>query len=197
MRLLSTFVGANSSDVIRAIFLLHFPKAKRVVDMTYGCGRFWHWAHRFEVVGVDIKGTAAILANSTYLPFRDRSFDVAVIDPPFRHAVGYNSTLGLNRDYAGVRSQRNALELYAGMIIEAERVAGGVIVKLKDTVERSRFIHNTARVAGLLAENGFEVVDKAILVPTVVLPNDPKWIRRYHFRHQESYFLVGKKQGSM
>ena len=50
----SVFTVRESAPVVEAIFKLHFPNVKVVLDMTFGKGRFWKWEHPFQVVGIDI-----------------------------------------------------------------------------------------------------------------------------------------------
>jgi hypothetical protein len=100
----------------------------------------------------------------------------------------------LEDDFRGLGSQAAITELYEALIGRASEVAPGIIVKAKDTIERGRFVDRRGTIAALLA-NHYNLVDVAVFVPTIVLSDDPKWERQLHFRRQESYFLVGKKNG--
>ena len=197
---LSVVTGKHSSEVIQAIFNLHFPTVSRVLDMTYGKGNFWKWPYRFSLTGADIAhDKGGLQADSRRLPFDDASFDVAVIDPPFMHgatANGYSSTVGLNRDFSRLCSQAVVLTLYKALLQEAYRlVSVGVVVKCKDIIESGKFAHMSAKVSAALEEVGFVLDDKVVFVPDIVLARDPRW-KQWHFRRQESYFLIGRKKAN-
>jgi len=186
----SVFVGRCSSGVVEAIFRLHFPDARTVADLTYGRGAFWKWPHNLEITGFDLERRGTDGRDGT------GRYDVAVVDPPFRHSRSPTpSTIKLEDDFRGLSSQAAITELYEALIAQASTLAHGIIVKTKDTIERGRFVDRRGSIAALLADY-YNLVDVAVFVPSIVLSDDPKWIRQLHFRRQESYFLVGKNNGT-
>lgn len=187
MRTRSVFTGRCSSEVIEAIFRLHFPAAHLVADLTYGRGAFWKWPHNLEIVGYDIE------RQGTNGEDADGEYDVAIVDPPFRHSRSpVPSTIKLEDDFRGLGSQDAITELYENLIGRASVIAPrGIIVKVKDTIEKGKYVDRRGGIATILKDY-YYLVDVAVFCPSITLSDDPKWKNQLHFRRQESYFLVGK-----
>ena len=188
MRVRSVFTGRCSSEIIEAIFRLHFPEAKTVVDLTYGRGAFWKWPHNLTIVPYDLERLGNDGASAC------GRFDVAIVDPPFRHSRSPTpSTIKLEDDFRGLGSQAAITDLYESLIARASVVAArGIIVKVKDTIERGKYVDRRGGIAAIL-QDWYNLVDIAVFVPSISLSDDPKWKNQLHFRRQESYFLVGKQ----
>ena len=199
----SVFVVRESAPVVEAIFKLHFPQAQVVLDMTYGKGRFWKWEHPFKVVGVDIdpKDERALRGDSRHTGILPGKIDVCVIDPPFMHA-GLRTTVhgdyndaseGESNQQGNLGSQTDVLDLYTALLTEAHRLGAAVLVKCKDTIQAGKLVLASHNIAAALNTVGYDVIDKAVMIPTGPLVTDPKWGAQQHFRRRESYFFVGRR----
>lgn len=200
MTITSVFTDRSSAPVIEAIFALHFPDTKRVLDMTYGKGVFWKWDYQFELLGVDVAhAEGGLQADSRHLTMLDdNTFDVAVIDPPFMHGAspgGYSGGVKLDDYYSRLPSQHDVLSLYEALANEAHRlVTQGMIIKCKDIIESGKYIPMEQWLITDLDDNrDWRLIDKAVYVPPMTLAKDPRWGKQKHFRRQESYFLVFKR----
>src|SRR3990167_2042044 len=140
----SVFHVRESVPVVEAIFSLHFPDAKMVLDMTYGKGRFWKWDHPFKVFGIDIapKDERAHKGDSRHTGILPGKIDVCIIDPPFMHA-GLRTTVhqeyndvsdGDSNQEGALKNQAAVLDLYKALLAEAYRLQADVLVKCKDTI---------------------------------------------------------------
>jgi len=71
-------------------FLLKQINAKRILDLTYGEGRFYAYARPDYIVGIDIQKLNWIAKPDKFIQTSlfniqkmDDDFDVVVVDPPF------------------------------------------------------------------------------------------------------------------
>src|SRR3990167_10125541 len=117
---LETIRRGTSADCIRDIFTLHFPTAKKVLDATYGSGRFWSWDHHLDIVGVDCDPPVPCTVKADYrkLPFADSSCDVLVFDPPFIFSRGIQRVIGTQRFFRGAEHVVPEERTYANMPIQ-------------------------------------------------------------------------------
>lgn len=93
----------------------------RVLDCTYGEGNFWTvWRPR-KLVAHDLYTLDGVDARSMPM-HRARSFDAAVVDPPYafrgRASKAFDSKYGVGR----YRSASAVMELYFDIMVECHRV---------------------------------------------------------------------------
>lgn len=201
-RELPTFYTSNE-QAFAATMRLYARPGQRVADVTWGHGSFWlnipegtYDLHASDVeAGIDMRA----------LPYRDNSFDVVVIDPPYRYTPAKSNVLAnYDKSYKFVASTpditrvQGVITLYAAGMAEANRVlkrGGFCIVKCQDTVQDGRqyWTHNL-----LMAEAeamGYGLKDLAV-VATGVTPPPSRWKFQKHLRKTHSYFLVLRKDGA-
>ena len=158
----SVFIGSDS-EMIARILTLH-NAGSEILDATFGHGGFWRWevpiaSETLNLTAIDRrmgcqdltrrKASPGILrhfarADWTALPFRDRSFDVVICDPPFMSRAGSKSVM--NRRYTSNESYQDLLLSLQRALGEFDRVlkrGGFVVLKMMDLTEgrRRRFAH--------------------------------------------------------
>lgn len=188
--------GMNA-DLFPDILQLYVPQGSSVLDMTWGKGRFWQKVPpgAYRVVGLDIDTPRDVCGDFRILPFREESFDCAVLDPPYAtHGTPMKRSIAtsFNLD-VGPRSYRELHILYGLGIAEAWRVLrrnGVLIIKAQDQIESNRQVWTHAWMLdlgpGWVAEDLFVLVQKGI--PAA------RWPYQKHARKNHSYFIVQRKK---
>lgn len=136
---LETIRRGNTAACVKDIFTLHFPRAERVLDLTYGAGRFWNWearevlGHELTVTGVDIDPPPPALARppngglfaidnlNAAGHFPDGSFDVICYDPPFIFSKGLRRVIGTKRFFMGAEAALPADRTHANSQLHMPR----------------------------------------------------------------------------
>lgn len=110
-----------------------------VLDATYGRGRFWTKYRPPKLTGVDLnpaKSPAGVVVDFRAMPFRDRSFDVVVLDPPYK--LSGRPDLGDFDEAYGIdvpARWQDRMQLIAEGVLECARVASQhLLVKVQDQV---------------------------------------------------------------
>lgn len=212
---LETIRRGKTAECVKDIFTLHFPDAKRVLDCTYGAGRFWNWDHKLDVVGVDIDPPLPVSVQADYrqLPFEKGSFDVMCFDPPFLFgkSKGLRRIIGTKRFFMGAERtgkeyrthSKNQIQLpknpadlldHYKRIFEQRSIAlQGIILKGQNLVtgkNRDYWMYNVMKLAS----------DMGMGMPTDYLiqhspahrMSDPRWLVQRRFRTAECYYLIYK-----
>jgi hypothetical protein len=201
---LSAHTGTNAG-LIAHVCRLYAPPGSRIADVTYGSGRFWKqcppapdWD--LEIVASDIFPTGDLVANLSALPYRDGSFDVVVLDPPYVHNAGTANPHGYRPTTTRYNGHTTAgmynadiLGLYRAGMAEAYRVLcpeGGTLwVKCKDEVEREVQRWSHIRIYEMALELGFCARDLFVLAGATSPQRWPGRIQR-HARKNHSYLWV-------
>lgn len=195
-------VAANS-EVFSQILELYLPKGCTVADVTYGKGVFWRNVPRgkYRLKKTDIKDGV----DCRDLPYRTRSLDCVVLDPPYMHTprTAYRKQPGFEKYYRNsVRPQNGnkkyhdaVLDLYLNASQEAYRVLkdGGIlIVKCQDTVcsNQQRLTH--VEIINELNAMNYQVEDLFVVVRNN-RPGVSRTKKQVHARKNHSYFLVFRK----
>jgi ubiquinone/menaquinone biosynthesis C-methylase UbiE len=204
----------KSKDIFVDILDLHVAEGSLIVDVTAGLLKFWTKIdlERYDCIFSDrdstrVKGfkeasMTCLQADCKNLPYRSRSIDVVVIDPPFgqlstapqsqdKHHLSDAYNLGEKRGAEGV------YEMYQQGTEEAYRVLknnGIFIVKCQDFVN-SKKQHWLEGYVWTHAESvGFERLDKFVLVRQETPVMRHKY--QYHARKNHSYFWLFRKTKS-
>lgn len=139
-----------------------------VLDMTYGRGGFWTRYRPPRLVTVDINTPAHLRADNRRLPVRDRAFDVAVFDPPYKlngtPALGdFDARYGIEE----VTRWQDRMDRIDGGLIAAWRalaIGGRLLVKCQDQVcsgqvrWQTDHITHVARVLGMVKVDRFDLL---------------------------------------
>lgn len=197
---------ANNDKVFPEILKLHVPIGSTVADVTYGKGVFWKEVptKNYKLLATDLK-TGVDCRN---LPYKDKSTDCIVLDPPYMEGLFRRNTghLAGNGTYRAFRSAYSngqttndgpkyhdaVLDLYFKAGKEAARVLkkGGIlIVKCQDEVSANKQRLTHVELINEYAKLGFYCKDLFV----VVRQNRPAVSRikkQVHARKNHSYFLV-------
>jgi hypothetical protein len=227
-QLVHTAHQATNDEVFPLILEIYAQEGAHIADVTYGRGVFWRNVDvsKYNLTFSDIKSAGIPKGckggtDCRDLPYRDRSFDVLVLDPPYMHTPGgtahnghqnYESYYANNvegkpcsgggvdgdgHDHDGSPKYHEAvLDLYVRSGREAWRVlrsSGVFIVKCQDEVcaNRQRLTH--IEITAEYEALGFLTEDLFV----VVRKNRPGVSRlkgrQAHARKNHSYFMVYRK----
>jgi hypothetical protein len=184
----------NADLIVDCRTLGYLREGDDVLDMTYGLGRFWSEWRPVGLVANDIdpaRGDAHYDLRST--PWADRSFDVCVLDPPYK-LNGTSQGTGAaasDADYgvAGVYRPARAVEdLYTAGIVEAARLTRrAVLVKCQDQISSGRFNAQSYAAWHVATAVGLVLVDLLHVFGARAQPNGR---RQLHARRNYSTLLV-------
>lgn len=162
----------TSSAIVAELLDIVFPDAKDVVDMTHGRGGFWNGQSQLEIVKHDRDPERAPHGAMDFCDMRygDKSFDVAVFDPPHIADAGAASIMG--RQFGTTRAAGHE-ELIKRGVCEAWRISHlGIVVKVCDHVHGQKLVLESDWVRAALDNRApYEVVFQIRKKPLV----DPRW----------------------
>lgn len=189
-------VHGNNADLIAEVAKLYAQGNPKIADLTYGKGVFWRKTPHLRVFGSDVITVPKRPHNFTDLPYRDATFDIAVLDPPYIHSPGKHQT---DARYQNAATTKGMLwgdlrrELFIPGMKEAMRIVrpegGQVWVKCKDQVQSGmqRWCHvelcHDALALGLWPRDLF------ILMATS-RTSDTRWSVQHHARKPHSFLWV-------
>lgn len=189
-------IEGNNSDLIAEVAKLYAQGDPKIADLTYGKGVFWRQCPDLRVFGSDLLTVPKRPHSFTDLPYRDATFDIAVLDPPYIHSPGNHQTDARYQNRAttkGMLWRDLRQQLYIPGMKEAMRVVkpdgGQVWVKCKDQVQSGlqRWCHvelcHDALALGLYPRDLF------ILVATS-RTSSTRWSVQHHARKPHSYLWI-------
>lgn len=202
----------NTAACVKDIFTIHFPDAKRVLDCTFGAGRFWKWDHNLDVIGMDIDPPGPVTMRADYraIPLPAGSVDVLCFDPPFIFSKGLRRVIGTKRFFMGaeaaapdarvhsaqaLRLPRNPKDLLSHYqrIFEQRHVAtSGAILKGQDLIVNKPdwWGYNVMKLG---EEMGMGMpADILIQHSPAARMRDPRWKNQYHFRRAHCSYIIYK-----
>jgi len=199
--LASVWYGEDAELLEQLLEFYPRKKPSKILDATVNGGRFWKDSKR-QVIGLDIdrRHRPAIVADNTNMPFRDRSFEVVVYDPPHIPNQGRDNQKDFNKRFGLVlRSPKENhytfTHTFPPFLREAQRVLkdeGVLFCKITDYVHHHRYqwahidLINAAREAGFLPCDCIVKIRKGPII-------DPKWKIAHHSRRQHCYWLIFRK----
>ncbi len=197
---------AGNAEVFPNVLKLHVPPGAKVADVTYGKGVFWKKVDpdAYEVLATDLKtGT-----DCMDLPYKDKSIDAVVLDPPYMEGLfrssedrlaGSGSHAAFRENYSngkatsgGPKWHDAVLDFYFRAIKEARRVLvddGVLIVKCQDEVSANRQRLTHVELINHIEELGLYTKDLFVVMRTN-RPTVSRMIKQVHARKNHSYFLV-------
>lgn len=174
---------------------------KRILDATVNTGRFWKGSSR-PVVGMDIdqKHDPDVVGDNRDMPFRARSFDVVVYDPPHVPNQGKDRSKDFNTRFGLVVKslpgcECNLNHLYEPFCSEAFRVLrseGLLFCKIADYVHNHRYQWAHIEFTKAAVDAGFCACDCIVKVRKAPIV-DPKWKTAHHARRHHCYWLIFRK----
>lgn len=191
----------NAALMLDCYVLGYIRQGDGVLDATYGLGRFWNDYKPKNLHRNDLNpGTDA---DTHYdfraFPFCDRSFDVVVLDPPYKlnGTPSRGGPASLDVDYGvgqGYVAWRARHEMIDNGIIECARLAGRVLlVKCMDQVSSGKVRWQTFEFARVAIGEGFDLIDM-LHVPGERV--QPEGRRQVHARRNYSTLLVLQRRGT-
>lgn len=162
----------TNGHLIADVAELYFAPDARVLDVTYGSGKWWTIyrptnlvTHNRAVDGVDFRN----------LPHADATFDVVAFDPPYVPGgttaddddpiTGYHRRYGLHDDDDCPRNVEELTALIVGGLSECARVVvkGGYVLVKCQPFQAGRIFHHMPRTVMNAAETmGLRLVDEFI-----------------------------------
>ena len=169
----------------------------RILDATYGLGRFWTRWQPATLVACDINPRRArdVVADATVLPFADRSFDVVAFDPPYK--LGGTPRRRMDADY-GVDHYRPAAKvaalIEAGTVEACRTAARAVATKCMDQVSSGRQHWQTVDVHVLARRLGWRVVEEMYVLEPA--PQPGKGRQRHAWGRPSTLLLLERTRRS-
>jgi DNA modification methylase len=204
MTIYSAYVCRNNSELIKHVLHMYAPVSEpgapklRVADVTWGKGVFWNAVDttRFDFHKSDILTVPKALYDFRKLPYKDGSFDILVLDPPYAHNPGQ---MIVNANYKNAETTRgmyhnDIIDLYRDGLREAFRVlcAGGLaFVKCQDEIESSYQRWSHVEILRDALDIGFYAKDMFVLVQSKNPLLQHKM--QQHARKNHSYLWVFRK----
>jgi hypothetical protein len=192
---LYTVTAAPSAVVVARMLAVLYPDARTVLDMTYGSGKFWDGSARVAVTGLDLDPARApnVVGDFRALPFADRSFDVAIFDPPYHTDMGRGKSSIMGARFGTFATLPELEAAVRQGCAEAWRVARlGVIVKCQDYIHASRPVWMSDWVRSALGEP----YDFAMQVRPHKI-TDPKWSRQLSAWRNHATYWAFRKDGNV
>lgn len=196
---ITSAVVGNNADLMQRAAALWITPEDRTIDVSYGKGVFWRnldepdVAHDLRLDGVDCRK----------LPHEDESFDVLVLDPPYRPTHGSKDFSPDQHTFADVYGLggldldtiNDVLDLYAAAMREAHRVladGGRIMVKCQDLSYNNRLHLVTYDILRTMTEAGFDFADQFVLA-NQGRPKSSRWKTQGRARRSHSVLWVGIK----
>lgn len=197
----SIWDGEDAELIERMLMFYPHRRPKRILDATVNGGRFWRGSKR-KIIGLDLEigHRPMIVGDNTVMPFRDRSFDVVVYDPPHIPNQGKDRQKDFNIRFGlGQRSPKeygySFSHLYPPFVREAYRVLKPdaiLLCKIADYIHDHQYQWAHLDLIQAATAVGFRACDCIIKTrkgPII----DPKWKTAHHSRRQHCYWLIFRK----
>ena len=196
----STILG-NSADVMGAILQLYLPNGGRIADLTMHTGAFWRKADRgkYEVVGSDIERYPGVhvLADLGNTPYRNDSFDMAILDPPYGNGSSVPRTdFGSSYNLPSTMGSEAINATYRMGIGESQRICrpnGTIVVKCQPIVNSGKNQWTDIECYHIARMFDLEITDRFMLLPKTRGRLNKGQTQR-HARKWGSFFWVFTKR---
>ena len=191
----------NNAQLIADCFTLgYLHDGDRVLDPTFGLGRFWSANRPVELVGCDVNVERSPIGYSIdfrSLPWPDGDFDAVVFDPPYKlnGTPSQGGPATSDADYGAdtyTRWQDRHAVILAGITecVRVLRTNGYLLVKCQDQVSSGKVRWQTRIFADHAESVGCELVDMLHLVGGIPQPTGR---RQVHARRNYSTLLICRK----
>lgn len=182
-RPVESVVRGDNGDLIREVCKLYVRPDDRIADLTWGKGSFWRKVPALrdaQVTGSDLLTVPERPWDFTDTPYEPRSFDIAVIDPPYQ-PNGRTSVISDQYQLHTVGSMDEVRRFYRDGMTEAVRIARRQIwVKCMDMVHNGKQhpMMTTAVWQGMFL--GLHLRDTFILIATARAAPPARWNVQHH-----------------
>lgn len=190
----------NNAQLIRdgVVPLGYLSTKMKVLDPTYGLGRFWSLWRPKDLTACDIDPSKSPIGHAvdfTCMPFDDATFDAVVFDPPYKlngtgGSVASDGAYGV-ADRATWHERHSLIKAGIG---ECQRVCapgGYVLVKCMDQVCSGQVRWQTDEFSSHAQTLGMRKVDRFDLLSS---RPQPPGRRQVHARRNYSTLLVFQKR---
>ena len=192
---LPSVLEGRNSEVFRNILRFFAPPPKKVLDLTAGFGKFYEKIDRtqYDITMCDCRHLPNIdvVCDCRNPPFKENSFDVIVLDPPYQH-VGTKAWKRTGKgifhyNYSKIPNQKYMMTLFNDKALSSILKPEGIlIIKIMDMIESSKPNWNHMKIVDILPS--FKLEDLIIYKYRAI--QDPKWKRIYHARKCHAYFMI-------
>lgn len=168
----------------------------RVLDCTYGAGRFWRLWQPEILVATDLNPAKSPSVpdgvDFTAMPFPDRDFDAVVFDPPYRLNGTPDQDFDEGYGIDAYTSWQERMALILAGTAEAARVADrDLLVKCQAQVVSGAVRWQDDEVTAVAVDAGFRKIDRFDLHYSP--RKQPKGRRQAHARRNHSTLLVFRR----
>lgn len=192
---LTSITGKNET-LIPSVLNVYAQDGCKIADVTYGNGNFWKKIDlaKYDFYPSDIK-TGIDFRN---LPYKNNSFDIVVLDPPYLHRSSTPINEDLDKTYSNNKRDGHGTKyvhnLYRSGIMESHRVLnenGLVFVKCQDQIMSGKNVFDHIAIYKMAVELNFLPEDLFVLTRI----GQPMMRHKYqvHARKNHSYLWVFRK----
>ena len=203
--LLSVQTGRTPQVFKKILDFFVTSKEKIILDLTCGKGLFYRLVHDRKIIQSDIRRieknpNQTILADCRKPPFRNATFDVIVLDPPFQFGRGrkkseFTKRYSSLKDVDPTKKPQDALlslfheeELY-----QLLKKDGILIIKMMDFMDNRQY-WNHMRLEEKLRSH-FYLDDLIVyLFPQKPILFMSHWKKVVHARKNHSFFMIFRKR---
>ena len=165
MTVLAAYAHPTNGELIAEVARLHLEWDSKILDPTYGRGRWWtNWKPR-ELVAHDIRIDGV---DFTALPEDDATFDAVAYDPPYVCVGGRKTTgiadlhdrYGLTDAPTSPAALQQLIDAGLGEAWRVTRPGGAILVKCQDYISSGRYWPGTHHTLAHALHIGLTIVDR-------------------------------------
>ena len=200
-----TVLMGKDNEVIPILLDIHCNVINpKILDCTYNTGKMWKGLN-LNPFRMDINPQLEldIIGDFTRMPFRDKTFDVLVFDPPHlpTHAASSNSSKMWESSYGitstGLgREGDNVTGMFEPFLLEAGRVLkenGIVLAKIADLIHNHRYQWQQVEFINTVKKLKMTACDMMIKCdPSAGNLKSSKWKNIKHLRKAHCYWIVAR-----
>lgn len=191
----------SDGEIISNILKIHAVENPRILDVTYNSGKMWKSLDLVSIkCDINPEYKVDVVSDFMKIPFKDKSFDVIVFDPPHlpTHAdskfsdIGWIKRFGLSSSFSRGRDGDNVIPMFLPFLSEAKRIlsdVGLVLCKIADLTHNHKYQWQHVEFINSVLQAGMIACDLIIKVRNNKLTSS-KWENVKHFRKNHCYWIV-------
>lgn len=192
-------VRGQNRHLISEVSRLYLRQTDLVADLTYGRGNFWRDRYHDNIITSDITPVADIQADFRKLPYKNNSFDVVVLDPPYVHDPSNTTPMWFDSRYKNNQTTAkhttdDIMDLYRAGMIEGRRILkpnGLLWIKCIDQVSAGRQHWGHIEIKTIADELKLYAKDMFILLRAGGTAHP--WKTQHHARRNCSFLWIFRK----